>query len=109
MVESVVEVLDARFAALGDATRRRLLARLAKGESSVTDLAAPFDLTFAAVSKHLQVLVAAGLVTRRRAGRQQLYGLLPGGFDAPGRWLDRTRAEWESRLDRMQRLAEEGR
>jgi DNA-binding transcriptional ArsR family regulator len=105
MVES--ETLDARFAALADPTRRAIVRRLARGESTVGELAAPFDMTFAAVSKHVGVLEEAGLVARRREGRSQVCRLRRAGLDAPAAWLDRARHEWETRLDRMQRMAEE--
>lgn len=95
------DVLDATFAALSDPTRRGILAQLSTGECSVGELAEAFPITQSAVSRHLQVLEQAGLITRRREGQRRLCRLEDAPFDAASAWIDRTRAEWEARLDRL--------
>lgn len=99
--------LDATFAALADPTRRAILARLATGEASVTDLARPFAISQAAVSKHLKVLERAGLITRgkdaqRRPSRIEVRPLA----DATA-WLERYRTIWEGNYERLDALLEE--
>ncbi len=79
--------LDAIFAALGDTTRRTLLKRLAKGEASVAELAAPFAMTQPAISKHLKVLEAAGLIVRDRAAQRRMSRLNAKALSEAGQWL----------------------
>ncbi len=100
--------LDATFAALSDPTRRGILAQLSTGECSVGELAEAFPITQSAVSRHLQVLERAGLITRRRDGQRRLCRLEDAPFDAASAWIDRTRAEWEARLDRLGRVVARG-
>ena len=95
--------LDSTFAALSDPTRRGILARLAQGELSVGELAEAFPITQSAISRHLQVLEHAGLVARRRDGQRRLCRLEAEPFREARAWMDRTRASWESRLDRLER------
>ena len=83
--------LDATFAALADPTRRAILARLARGEASVTALAAPFDLSLPAISKHLKVLERAGLVARGREGQRRPCRLERTALEAAGTWIERYR------------------
>ena len=95
------ERLDATFAALADPTRRAILARLASGEASVNELAAPFEMSQPAISKHLKVLERAGLITRTRDAQMR-----PCHFDARALkeaddWLEEYRRLWEARLDRL--------
>lgn len=104
----MVERLDATFHALADATRRGMLARLAEGEHSVGALAAPFAMSFAGAAKHVQVLEKAGLIARRRAGRQQLCRLRREGLAEAEAWLRQWAALWDDRLDRLQSLVEGG-
>ncbi|MFQ5658475.1 MAG: ArsR/SmtB family transcription factor, partial [Candidatus Methylomirabilales bacterium] len=78
MVKYITPRLDATFSALADPTRRAILARLARGESSVTALAKPFDVSLPAISKHLRVLEKAGLLVRKKDGRVRRCRLLPG-------------------------------
>lgn len=98
--------LDAQFAALSDPTRRAIVERLARGETTVGELARPHSITLPAISKHISVLEAAGIVERWRAGRVHRCRLVPHGLVAPDRWLDRTRAHWEKSLDRLERMFE---
>ena len=93
--------LDAVFAALSDPTRRGILARLADGESSVTALAEPFDISLPAVSRHLKVLEAAGLVARTREGRVHHIRLVADPMLDALEWIARYGRFWEKRLDAL--------
>lgn len=93
--------LSLTFAALADPTRRAILARLVKGEVSVTSLAAPFDMTLPAVTKHLKVLERAGLVTRSREAQWRPCRLSTDPLQEADEWMAPYRAEWEARLDRL--------
>jgi DNA-binding transcriptional ArsR family regulator len=93
--------LDHTLAALADPTRRAILARLARGEARVTDVAAPFAISLAAVSKHVRVLERAKLVRRRRVGREHLLSYSPAPLEAAAVWMERTRAQWSARLDAL--------
>src|SRR5258707_15479311 len=93
--------LSETFAALADPTRRAILARLALGETSVTDLAGPFDMSLPAVSKHLKVLERAGLITRGREAQWRPCRLQPAAFKDATDWLERYRQYWDSSLDRL--------
>lgn len=93
--------LSATFAALADPTRRAILARLAQGEVTVTDLAEPFDISLPAVSKHLKVLERAGLVERGRQAQWRPVRLDPAPLQEASGWIDRYRRFWEESLDRL--------
>lgn len=93
--------LDETFAALANATRRGILARLAEGEASVNELAAPFDLSLPAISKHLKVLERAGLVTRSQRAQYRPCTLDPGPLREVSTWTEQYRPIWEARFDRM--------
>jgi len=93
--------LDATFSALADPTRRAILARLALGETSVTDLAKPFDMSLPAVSKHLKVLERAGLISRGREAQWRPCRIAPEALKGVDDWLDHYRRLWEERLDRL--------
>ncbi|HEU5250536.1 MAG TPA: metalloregulator ArsR/SmtB family transcription factor [Thermoanaerobaculia bacterium] len=93
--------LDRSFAALADPTRRAILARLALGETRVTDLAKPFDISLPAVSKHLKVLEDAGLLKRRREGRVHHCRLDPKPLSTAADWIAQHRAFWEKSLNRL--------
>lgn len=101
MLNQVVNQLDRTFAALADPTRRAILARLAAGESTVSELAAPFDMTLPAVSKHVTVLERAGLVSRRRDGRRHLISLLPHRLADARAWIDSYAGFWNVQLDSL--------
>jgi DNA-binding transcriptional ArsR family regulator len=93
--------LDATFAALADPTRRAILARLAHGETSVTDLAKPFAMSMPAVSKHLKVLETAGLITRSREAQWRPCRIEPRALKQVDDWLERYRRFFEESLDRL--------
>ncbi len=98
--------LDLVFGSLADATRRDILRRVAKNDLSVGELASSYDISFAAVSKHLAVLEKARLVTKRREGKLQIAALAPGALNEASRHLERYRDIWESRLDRLEKYLE---
>jgi len=102
MVEYYSRGLDRTFGALADPTRRRILAQLAKGEECVTDLARPYSISLAAVSKHVIVLEKAGLVKRRRHGRVHSLTLEAKPMQEAQEWINRYRAFWEGNLDRFE-------
>jgi DNA-binding transcriptional ArsR family regulator len=93
--------LDTAFAALSDPTRRAILARLALGETSVTELAKPFDMSLPAVSKHLKVLERAGLITRGRAAQWRPCRIEPKALKDIDDWLEHYRRFFEGSLDRL--------
>jgi DNA-binding transcriptional ArsR family regulator len=93
--------LSTTFAALADPTRRAILARLASGERSVTELAEPFEMSLPAVSKHLRVLERAGLIARGRDAQWRPCRLEPAPLKQVADWTERYRAIWEQRFDRL--------
>jgi DNA-binding transcriptional ArsR family regulator len=93
--------LSATFAALADPTRRAILARLALGETSVTELAEPFDMSMPAVSKHLKVLERAGLIARGREAQWRPCRIEPRALKDVDDWLERYRRFWTQSLDRL--------
>jgi DNA-binding transcriptional ArsR family regulator len=93
--------LDATFAALADPTRRAILARLARGETSVTDLARPFEMSMPAISKHLKVLEKAGLIDRGREAQMRPARLNPEALKIAAAWIDEYRKHWEESFDRL--------
>ena len=98
--------LSRTFEALAAPTRRAILARLARGPASVGELAAPFDLSLPAVSRHLKVLEAAGLIRRERRAQWRRCHLEPGPLAEAGRWIALHRAFWQSRFDALDRYLE---
>ena len=102
-----VHQLDAAYAALADPTRRAVLERLREGDLRVTELAAPFDVSLNAVSKHLKVLERAGLVTRRVQGREHWISLDPRPLAQAAVWVEMYRVFWERRLDDLERVLAE--
>jgi DNA-binding transcriptional ArsR family regulator len=97
------DVLSATFSALADPTRRAILARLATGEATVTDLAKPFDMSLPAVSKHLKVLERAGLIVRGREAQWRPCRLEAAPLRDVAGWVERYREMWEQKLDRLDR------
>ena len=95
------ERLEETFAALANTTRRAILARLAEGQATVNEIAAPFELTLPAVSKHLTVLERAGLVVRGRRAQYRPCTLDPAPLVAASGWIERYRDVWEASLDRL--------
>jgi DNA-binding transcriptional ArsR family regulator len=104
MVELQAQQLDSVFHALGDPTRRRMLARLAGGERSVGELAAPFDISLAAASKHIKALEKAGLVRREVRGRTHLCRIEAKPLEDAFEWLRKYERFWNSRLDILEGL-----
>jgi len=95
---------DATLMALADPTRRRILSSLAQGERRVTELAEPFDTSLNAISKHIKKLEAAGLVRRRRVGRDHFLSADPTPIHDAAAWFDAQRQFWNARLDRLEAL-----
>jgi DNA-binding transcriptional ArsR family regulator len=95
--------LDSVFGSLADATRRDILRRVGKKELSVGELAEPYDLTLAAISKHLKVLEKAKLIKKCRRGKQQFVSLSPPAFNEASRYLEQYRKMWEERLGRLEK------
>jgi DNA-binding transcriptional ArsR family regulator len=93
--------LSTTFAALADPTRRAILARLASGETSVSELAEPFDMSLPAVSKHLKVLERAGLIVRGREAQWRPCRIEPRALKEVDDWLERYRRFWEQSFDRL--------
>lgn len=96
--------LDRTLGALADPTRRALLQSLSRGEARVTDLARPFSISLNSVSKHIRRLERAGLVRRRRSGREHILSLNPEPLDEAVAWMERHRALWTARLDALDEL-----
>ena len=96
-----IDQLSTTFAALADPTRRAILARLATGECSVTELAEPFDMSMPGVSKHLRVLERAGLIARGREAQWRPCRIEAGPLKDVAEWAERYRHIWEARLDRL--------
>jgi DNA-binding transcriptional ArsR family regulator len=93
--------LSVTLSALADPTRRAILARLSRGEATVNELAAPFDISLQAVSRHIKVLETAGLIARGREAQWRPCRLQPEPLKAVDGWLDRYRQLWEGSFDKM--------
>lgn len=107
MVKYSTESLDAVFSALGDPTRRAILAQLAEGETRVTELAEPHRMSLPAISKHLRVLESAGLVTKQKAGRVVRCSLNADPLKDAAEWVGHYRRFWEGQFDRLERYLED--
>ena len=107
MIMNTSQRLDATFAALADPTRRAILARLASGEASVTELAKPFAMSQPAISKHLQVLERAGLISRGRDAQRRPRRIEAQPLAAASGWLEGYRQFWEGSFQRLDALLEE--
>lgn len=94
--------LDATFSALADPTRRAILARLARGEASVSQLAEPFELSLPAISKHLKVLKEAGLVSQGRDAQWRPCRLNPKPLKGAAAWIEHYRQYWEQSFDQLE-------
>ena len=99
--------LSATFSALADPTRRAILARLALGQTSVSELAKPFDISAPAISKHLKVLESAGLITRGREAQWRPCKIELNALKGVDDWLEEYRRLWEQRLDRLEEYLKE--
>lgn len=107
MVNCSPELLNETFAALADPTRRRMMEMLSQQERRVTDLAEPFAMSLPAVSKHLRVLENAGLLKRRRIGREHRIELNPAPMREAMKWIEQYRKFWEGSLDALAAYLEE--
>lgn len=107
MVEQTLD-LDTIFSSLADPTRRDILARVAQGEFSVGELVERYDMSFAAISKHLKVLEYARLITKRREGKKQMVSLAPGALKSADEYLEQYRMMWQSRHDKLEILLKQG-
>lgn len=96
--------LDRTLTAIADPTRRAILDQLAHGEARVTDIAQPFEISLNSVSKHIRILERAGLVRRRRRGREHLLSIDPRPLDDAAAWIEHARARWTADLDRLEAL-----
>ncbi len=94
--------LDHTFAALADPTRRAILARLAQGEATVGELAAPFAISAPAISRHLRVLEEAALITREKIGQHRHCRLSPAAMDDAAAWIETNRRFWNASFDRLE-------
>ncbi len=104
---AATDTLSTTFAALADPTRRAILARLASGEASVTELAEPFDISLPAISKHLKVLERSGLIARGRDAQWRPCRLEARPLAEADAWIERYREFWEGRFQRLDALLEE--
>ena len=95
-------VLDRTFAALADPARRGMLARLAQGPASVSELAEPLRMSLPAVMQHLKAMESSGLIASEKRGRVRTVRLKPGTLTAAERWIRDRRSEWEAHLDRFE-------
>lgn len=102
MLNDSLPLLDRTFQALADPTRRGMLARLALGPASVSELARPLAISLPAVMQHLRALEASGLVASRKTGRVRTVRIEPAAMAAAERWIADQRALWEGRLDRFE-------
>ena len=96
-----MSTLDLAFAALSDPTRRRIVQRLSRGRTRVTDLALPFDMSLNSVSKHIKVLERSGLVRREKLGREHFLELRAKPMRDVARWISRYERFWNTRLDSL--------
>lgn len=106
-MDTTTDQLDTTFAALADPTRRAILARLTSGEATVTELAAPFDMSQPAISKHLKMLERAGLITRRREAQRRPCRLDARPLKAATDWLENYRSYWRESFERLDALLDE--
>jgi DNA-binding transcriptional ArsR family regulator len=103
MVEQTLS-LDSIFSSLSDPTRRDMLRRLIKESLSISELAQPYNLTFAAISKHLKVLERANLIAKQRRGKEQMVSVVPQTIKEADDYLEAYRQLWEERFDRLDAL-----
>lgn len=107
MVEYSLQ-LDSVFNSLSDPTRRDILQRVAHRELSVSELVQHYNVSFAAISKHLKVLEKARLVSKRKEGKKQMVSLAPGALKSADEYLEQYRLMWQSRFDKLDLLLKEG-
>lgn len=103
MVEHTLQ-LDSIFTSLADPTRRDILSRVAKAELSISELVSEYDMSFAAVSKHLSVMERARLIIKRREGKKQMVSLAPDALRSADEYLEQYRLMWQSRYDKLDKI-----
>jgi DNA-binding transcriptional ArsR family regulator len=103
MVEYTAQ-LDSIFASLADPTRRDILARVARAELSISELVADYNMSFAAVSKHLKIMEHARLIVKRKEGKKQMVSLAPDALMSADQYLEQYRQMWQSRYDKLDKL-----
>lgn len=103
MVEYTLQ-LDSIFASLADPTRRDMLARVARAELSISELAVHYDMSFAAIAKHLKIMEAARLIVKRKDGKKQMVSLAPQALASADEYLEQYRQMWQSRYDKLDAL-----
>jgi DNA-binding transcriptional ArsR family regulator len=103
MVEYSLQ-LDSIFASLADPTRRDILARVARAELSISELVQEYDMSFAAVSKHLKIMEHARLIVKRREGKKQMVSLAPDALMSADEYLEQYRQMWQSRYDKLDKI-----
>lgn len=106
MVEYTYQ-LDSIFSSLSDATRRDIIARVARREYSVGELVAHYHVSFAAISKHLKVLEKAKLITKRKEGKKHMVTLAPGALQSADEYLEQYRQMWEQRFKKLDAILKE--
>jgi DNA-binding transcriptional ArsR family regulator len=106
MVEQAIE-LDNIFASLADPTRRDILRRVAQAELSIGELVEKYNVSFAAISKHLNVLERAKLITKRREGKKQMVSLAPGALMSADEYLEQYRQMWEQKFNKLDEILKE--
>jgi DNA-binding transcriptional ArsR family regulator len=106
MAQSNLATLDRTFAALGDAARRSIVLSLADGPATVREIAAPFEMSRPAISKHLRVLKEAGIVTSEASGRENWYSLADGAFESAEDWISEVHTMWAVALGSLKRFVE---
>lgn len=106
MVERTM-YLDNIFASLADPTRRDILARVAQSELSISELVEKYEMSFAAIAKHLNVLERAKLITKRREGKKQMVTLAPGALKSADEYLEQYRQIWEQKFNKLDSLIKE--
>jgi DNA-binding transcriptional ArsR family regulator len=100
--------LDNIFGSLSDPIRRDIISKVARAEYSVGELVAHYDVSFAAISKHLKVLEKARLITKRKEGKKHMISLAPGALQSADEYLEQYRQMWQSRHDKLEQLLKEG-
>lgn len=106
MVESNV-ALDQVFGALADVTRRDILQRVSKAEHTISELAAPYAMSLAAIAKHISVLEKAGLITKRRSGKEKVIQIQPEAIKVAAAYLSEYEKIWSARFDALEKLLED--
>jgi DNA-binding transcriptional ArsR family regulator len=106
MVEYVLN-LDSVFSSLSDPTRRDILQRVTTRQLTISEIAQPYDMSLAAISKHIKILEKAKLIIKRRKGKEQIVSLAPQALKGAADYLEAYRLEWDDRFNRLEKLLKE--